>query len=186
MSWRQFAESRQSKFSEAGPSGNSPFLERTIETAIVGSIEDDIWLVLTGKQDNTNLFAQVAGLDGLPPRVHLTGHVPDETLPALYAGAMVFAFPSLYEGFGLPPLEAMASGVPVLTGNQTSLPEVVGNAGVMVDPYDVDAIADGLLGLVEDENLRTRLISIGDERARQFSWDVTAEKTWSVLQSVCS
>ena len=151
---------------------------------IVGTIADDIWLVLTGKQDNADLFAQVAGLDCLPPRVHLTGHVPDETLPSLYAGAMVFAFPSLYEGFGLPPLEAMASGVPVLTGNQTSLPEVVGNAGLMVDPYDVSAIAAGLLSLIEDGNYRTRLISHGLEHVSQFSWDVTADKTWSVLQKV--
>jgi glycosyltransferase involved in cell wall biosynthesis len=151
---------------------------------IQASVPDDIWLVLTGKKGNARVFANDAGLDQLPPRVHLTGHVPDAVLPALYAGALVFAFPSVYEGFGLPPLEAMASGVPVLTGNRASLPEVVGAAGVMVDPYDVDALAEGLQGLIMDETLRARLSPLGLARAKQFSWDTTAERTWHILEGV--
>ena len=115
---------------------------------IQSEVPGNVWLVLTGKKGNERIFADAAGLSRLPPRVHLTGHVPDDVLPALYAGAIAFAYPSVYEGFGLPPLEAMAAGIPVLTGNQTSLPEVVGDAGVMVDPYDVDALADGLLRLL--------------------------------------
>jgi glycosyltransferase involved in cell wall biosynthesis len=91
---------------------------------ILPELPEDVWLVLTGKRGNERVFARTAGLDDLPPRVHLTGYVADDILPALYAGARVFAFPSLYEGFGLPPLEAMASGVAVLTGNRASLPEV--------------------------------------------------------------
>lgn len=149
---------------------------------VVGSLPDDIGLVLTGKQDQAELFARVSGLDALPPRVHLTGHVSDALLPALYAGATALAFPSLYEGFGLPPLEAMASGVPVLSGNLTSLPEVVGDAGVMVDPTDVEAIADGLRRLLLDEGLRQSMIPKGLARAAQFSWDLTAQRTWEVLQ----
>ena len=144
----------------------------------------DVWLVLTGKQGNSRVFAHEAGLNELPPRVHLTGHVMDEQLPALYAGAMVFAYPSVYEGFGLPPLEAMACGVPVLTGNQTSLPEVVGDAGVMVDPYDVDALADGLQRLVEDSTMRDQLRSKGLVRVKQFSWNETARRTWEILERV--
>lgn len=151
-------------------------------TRIVDELPDDVWLVLTGKQGQAELFAKLSGLDVLPPRVHLTGHVADEYLPALYAGALVFAFPSLYEGFGLPPLEAMASGVPVLTGNLTSLPEVVGDAGIMVDPTNVDEIAGGMLELIENESLRKELIPKGLARAAQFSWDDTAKRTWGILQ----
>lgn len=98
--------------------------------------------------------------------------------------AQAFAFPSLYEGFGLPPLEAMASGVPVLAGNLTSLPEVVGDACLLVDPSSVDAVGEGLLALVDDESLRASLIAKGLARSKRFTWDATAEKTWAVLQEV--
>jgi glycosyltransferase involved in cell wall biosynthesis len=114
-------------------------------------------------------------------RVHFTGHVADDLLPALYAGAVCFAYLSTYEGFGLPPLEAMASGTPVLTGNLTSLPEVVGDAGIMVNPHDGDAIAAGLKELVGNQELRNRLGAAGAQRAKQFTWDAAAEKTLAVL-----
>jgi len=142
---------------------------------------NEVWLVLTGKRGNARVFTDAAGLDALPPRVHVTGHVPDDVLPALYGGATVFVFPSVYEGFGLPPLEAMASGVPVLTGNRTSLPEVVGDAALTVDPYDVQAIADGLAKLIDDGDLRDELAKRGRERAARFTWRLAAEKTWQVL-----
>lgn len=148
---------------------------------IAGQLPNDVWLVLAGKHQRA-LLTRSAGLESLPPRVLLVGHVADELLPALYAGATAFAFPSLYEGFGLPPLEAMACGVPVLTGNLTSFPEVVGEAGVMVDPTSVEAIADGLLRLIQDDSLRQALIAKGLARAALFSWDEAAQKTWSVLQ----
>jgi len=151
---------------------------------IQASIPTDIWLVLTGKRGNARVFADAAGLDTLPPRVHLSGHVPDDVLPTLYAGALLFVFPSVYEGFGLPPLEAMAAGVPVLTGNRASLPEVVGDAGMMVDPYDVEAIAEGIKSLIEDTTLRAQLRAKGLDRARSFSWDSTAERTLAVLKDV--
>jgi len=118
---------------------------------------------------------------GAQLRVHFTGRVADELLPALYAGAMAFAYLSVYEGFGLPPLEAMAAGTPVITGNLTSIPEVVGEAGMMVDPLDVDAIARGLKELVENQELRSRLGEAGVERAKQFTWDKAAEGTLGVL-----
>jgi glycosyltransferase involved in cell wall biosynthesis len=103
-------------------------------------------------------------------------------LPALYSGAIASIYLSLYEGFGLPPLEAMACGTPVLTSNVASLPEVVGEAAITVDPLDVEAIADGLIRLVEDSALRFQLRSLGLNQARGFSWDKTANETWKVLQ----
>ena len=102
--------------------------------------------------------------------------------PSLYAGAMAFAYLSVYEGFGLPPLEAMASGTPTLVGNRASLPEVVGDAAVQVDPFDIEAIADGLHRLIEDSSLRAVLREKGLERAGQFNWSKTAEQTWRVLE----
>ncbi|MCK4602637.1 MAG: glycosyltransferase family 4 protein, partial [Phycisphaerae bacterium] len=129
----------------------------------------------------TRIFED-ASLGDIPPRVLLTGHVEDEHLPALYSGATAFVYPSLYEGFGLPPLEAMACGVPVVAANQTALPEVVGRAGIMVDPYDPDAIADGVRQIVAKEGLREDLIRCGQQRARQFTWARTAEMTWRVLR----
>ena len=99
----------------------------------------------------------------------------------MYAGALAFAYPSLYEGFGLPPLEAMAAGVPVLTGDLTSLPEVIGDAGIMVNPLDVDALANGLLQLIENQELRSRLSAAGVNQAKQFTWDKAAEETLAVL-----
>ncbi len=151
---------------------------------VQNDISTDVWLVLVGARLPDHVVDNGWSLGVIPPRVHLTGHVPDELLPALYAGALAFVYPSVYEGFGLPPLEAMASGVPVLTGNQSALPEVVGETGVMVDPYDVDAIADGLLRLISDDDLRSDLSIKGIERAKQFNWDVTARKTWEILQRV--
>jgi glycosyltransferase involved in cell wall biosynthesis len=100
-----------------------------------------------------------------------------ETLEGLYAIADVFAFPSLYEGFGLPPLEAMARGVPVLTSDRGSLAEVVGDAALVVDPESVDALAAGLRRLLEDGAERDRLRALGRERAAGFRWERTAELT---------
>ena len=144
-------------------------------------LPDDVWLVLSGAKGKSLMFQDVPELKGLPPRVFLTEHVPDELLPSLYSGAMAFAYPSIYEGFGLPPLEAMASGTPTLVGNRASLPEVVGDAAVQVDPFDIEAIAGGLQRLIEDSSLRAVLREKGLERAGQFNWDKTGEQTWRVL-----
>lgn len=113
----------------------------------------------------------------LHDRVHLLPNVAEEDLPALYSGATVFAFPSLYEGFGLPPLEAMACGVPVLCGNTSSLPEVVGDAALQVNTRDTAALAHGLATLLADAALRERLRTVGLARAQQFSWQRTAAAT---------
>ncbi len=114
--------------------------------------------------------------------VILTGYVPENDLPALYSGALCFVYPSYFEGFGLPPLEAMKCGAPVITGDRTSLPEVVGDAGLMVDPFDVDALAAAISTLISDSALRAKLIAKGLERARLFDWKETARQTLTVYQ----
>lgn len=145
-------------------------------------ISEDIILVVAGHGGNSRVFSSV-DLGALPPRVFLTGHVDDQCLPALYAGALALVYPSIYEGFGLPALEAMASGIPVLAGNCSSLPEVVADAGLLVDPLDVEALGEGICRLVEDSEVRHAYREKGLLRAKQFSWDETARRTWDVLQT---
>jgi glycosyltransferase involved in cell wall biosynthesis len=108
--------------------------------------------------------------------VRFLGYMPEGTLAALYRLASVFVFPSLYEGFGLPPLEAMASGTPVVTSNVSSLPEVAGDAAVLVDPYDPAAIADGICRVLSDEALAADMRARGLARARQFSWETSVRR----------
>lgn len=114
---------------------------------------------------------------GVRQDVRFFGYVPEPTLAALYRLASVFAFPSLYEGFGLPPLEAMACGTPVVTSRISSLPEVVGDAALLVDPENVDDIASGLSRVLEEPGLKDDLTRRGSERVRHFSWDASARAT---------
>lgn len=116
--------------------------------------------------------------------LHLLGYVPDALIPPLYSGAAAFCYPSRYEGFGLPALEAMASGVPVVTGNTTSLPEVVGDAGLMVDPDDVDGLRACLRQLLEDRAYAASLGGLGLARAQTFSWERCAAETFAVYEKV--
>ena len=120
----------------------------------------------------------------LHKHVRFLGYVSDGTLRILYRLASAFVFPSLYEGFGLPPLEAMASGTPVVTSNQSSLPEVTGDAAVLVDPYDVGSIVDGMRRVLTDTVLADDLRRRGPERAREFSWARSVEKTRQVYEAV--
>jgi glycosyltransferase involved in cell wall biosynthesis len=145
-------------------------------------LPEEVWLVVAGASGSSRVFGRTH-LGRLPARTFLAGHVDDRLLPGLYAGAIAMVYPSIYEGFGLPPLEAMASGTAVLTGNRSSLPEVVGDAGLLVDPFDVEAIAEGICRLVGDSVLRRELRRRGLLRATQFSWDETALRTWDVVQS---
>ena len=122
----------------------------------------------------------------LHKHVRFLGYIPDETLAVLYRSAEVFVFPSLYEGFGLPPLEAMASGTPVVTSNTSSLPEVTGGAAVLVDPYDVGSIVDGVRRVLTDPSLAAELRRKGPLRAREFSWARSAAKTKALYELVAA
>jgi glycosyltransferase involved in cell wall biosynthesis len=118
--------------------------------------------------------------------VRFLGYLPEETLAVMYRLAGVFVFPSLYEGFGLPPLEAMASGTPVVTSNVSSLPEVAGDAAILVDPYDPQAIADGIYLVLTDEQLRRDLRKKGVARARQFSWETSVRRVREIYGEVAA
>lgn len=138
----------------------------------------DVVLVLAGRP-SFGAEGELAAIDelGLGDRVRLLGFVPDEDLPALYSAARLLLFPSLCEGFGMPLLEAMACGTPAVTSNASSLPEVAGEAALLVDPTDTKAIAEATLRLLEEEPLRQRLREKGIERARLFPWTRTARET---------
>jgi glycosyltransferase involved in cell wall biosynthesis len=140
-------------------------------------------LVIAGQKgwQYDEIFALAKGMK-IEGEIVFTGAVPDDDLEALYAGARAFAYPSLYEGFGLPVLEAMARGVPVVTSNVSSLPEVAGDAAVLADPYDPADIARGLVEICSDSGLRSRLAKRGLDRARAFTWDKTARATLDVYR----
>ena len=143
-------------------------------------VPDEIELVVAGAKGSALVFEQVS-LGAIPPRVRFTGYVPDEHLPALYAGSLALVYPSLYEGFGLPPLEAMACGTLVVTSSNTSLPEVVGDAATLVDAENIHSIADGILRVVSNNGRRSAIQQCGFARARNFTWERTAQETLRVL-----
>jgi glycosyltransferase involved in cell wall biosynthesis len=138
-------------------------------------------LVLAGPlpSNPARLEALISALD-LSGVVHRTGVVEDEDLPALYAGAEAFLYPTLYEGFGLPVIEAMACGTPVLTSSTSALQEIAGGYACLVDPMDVDAIASGIARLATDEKARAEYAELGRKRALDFSWDRAATRTLEV------
>jgi glycosyltransferase involved in cell wall biosynthesis len=121
---------------------------------------------------------------GIGKRVVFTGWVPEEDKPALYSGARALVFPSLYEGFGLPPLEALACGTPVIASNKGSLPEIVGEGGLLVEPDDVEGLAGAMEKLLADNDLQTDLRQKGLAHAAKFSWEKTARETMAVYQEV--
>jgi glycosyltransferase involved in cell wall biosynthesis len=126
-----------------------------------------------------------AGFAAAPAGVQFLGYAAEDGLPALYSGASGLVFPSVYEGFGLPALEAMACGTPVIASRAASLPEVVGDAGLLFDPFDVEEMSEAIATLLEDTGLRDELRQRGLARARQFSWEATTQMTWEVLCQAC-
>jgi glycosyltransferase involved in cell wall biosynthesis len=147
----------------------------------------DLRLVFVGKKGwlYEGFFRRLREL-GLEDRVIFTGYVPDEDLPAIYSVADLFVFPSLYEGFGLPVLEAMACGVPVICSNTSSLPEVAGDAALLVDPTDVRALAGAMERALRDEAFRVTLRARGIERAQRFTWARAAQETMQVYENVAT
>lgn len=145
----------------------------------------DLHLIIIGDEIHRHPAVRLAVMHSrVDDRVRFLGFVPIDTLRVFYQSAAVFAFPSLYEGFGLPPLEAMASGTPVVTSNVSSLPEVVGDAAVIVNPENVFDIARGLREALLDEELRRRLVEKGYQQVRRFTWERTASEVLQVYQEV--
>ncbi len=144
-------------------------------------------LVIAGQKGwlTEELYSYV-GQSELANRVMFTGYVSDSDLRALYSCCRAAVYPSLYEGFGLPPLEAMKCGAPVVVGDRTSLPEVVGDAGLLVDPFDVNAIAGAIESLIDNPNLRSELRVKGLNRARTFDWRETARRTVKVYEQAAA
>jgi glycosyltransferase involved in cell wall biosynthesis len=152
---------------------------RVVEAFAKSGVAGEMRLVFTG-----NTTEEIAGWierHAVTPQVHFVGSIPETHLPALYRGAKALIFPSLYEGFGLPLLEAMACGTPVVTSNLTAMPEVAGGAALIVDPTSVDQIKDAIRKIAADSSLRQQLREKGLERASHFSWQKTAERVRGIL-----
>jgi glycosyltransferase involved in cell wall biosynthesis len=164
-------------------------LERLVEAFALlrqdAALSKDLQLVIAGGTGwlSNQLYQKVHNLH-LENQIRFTGYVPDADLPALYANAEVFVFPSIYEGFGLPVIEAMSYGVPVVTANVSSLPELAGNAGMLVDPLRPEAIAEGIAAVLTNPQQRARMQHAGPLQAQQFSWQRTAAETYKVYQEV--
>ncbi len=143
---------------------------------VENKISENLVLTTGGNAVPQELLRQVFK-EGMEAWVSFLPFIPDDEMPLLYNCARVFAFPSFYEGFGLPPLEAMACGVPVVSSNAASLPEVLGDSVLMCDPKNFEAFAEEIYRLITDESVRTRIIAGGKSRAGNYSWAETARKT---------
>jgi glycosyltransferase involved in cell wall biosynthesis len=145
----------------------------------------DLYLVLVGtpgwKYDK--IMEEVSKKSWLKDRIIFTGYVPESDLAALYSGALTFVYPSFYEGFGLPPLEAMQCGVPVITSNTSSLPEVVGNAGIMLDPKDADGLCQSMLEIYNRPLLREKMSLQSLEQAKLFTWERCTQETMAAYRT---
>jgi glycosyltransferase involved in cell wall biosynthesis len=165
------------------PRKNLPRLLKAFAYARCKGLPHRLVIAGAGGWGQSPLARLVDELD-LHADVTFTGFIGDDELPGLYAGAEFFVYPSLYEGFGLPVLEAMASGTPVITSNVSSLPEVAGDAALLVDPYSVDEISAAMLRLGSDGELRSAMRDRGRDQAGRFSWERTAQETWDLYEKV--
>jgi glycosyltransferase involved in cell wall biosynthesis len=149
-----------------------------------GDLEDVKLLIIGDEISKLPALRHAVHRHKLHKHVRFLGYVPDDQLAVLYRLAAVFVFPSLYEGFGLPPLEAMASGTPVVVSNVSSLPEVVGDAAVLVDPHDIDSIVDGLRCVLTNPSRADDMRRKGLERSREFSWERSVARTLEVYKRI--
>lgn len=148
-------------------------------------ISPDINLVIAGGLGWGGINPKKIAIElGIGNRVNMLGYVSEAQLQGLYSRAIFLAMPSLYEGFGLPILEAMSNGIPVLTSNISSMPEIAGDAAIFVNPYDVNSIADGLVKLASDQGLRNSLSNAGIQISKQYSWEDSARKTEKLFVNV--
>ena len=147
------------------------------------NLSKDFKVVIVGqsKDEHAYLIKLCESLE-IIDKVIFTGYTPYEDLPYFYNGASLFVYPSFYEGFGLPPLEAMSCGTPVITSNVSSIPEVVGDAAVLINPFDTEELKNAIGKILEDENLQNTLSLSGLNRAKDFSWEKTAQKTLEIYK----
>ena len=143
------------------------------------------FLSLSWRENVVGLISETlraAERNALGRDIVFTGYVPEPDLVGLYSGAICFVYPSYFEGFGLPVVEAMQCGVPVIAGNRTSLPEVVADAGLLFDPFDTQALVNALMRVIDDPAYRAELSAKGLERAKNFNWKTTARLTLNAYQ----
>jgi glycosyltransferase involved in cell wall biosynthesis len=160
-------------------------LENLVDAYVSSGLGEDFDLVLAGNLGwgYSGLLRKI-GSSQFRERIHLPGYIADADLPGLFSMAVAFVYPSVYEGFGLPVLEAMACGTPVITSQISSLPEVVGDAAILVDPSDPKALASALQIVLADEHLRKSLSERGIQRAQLFTWEKAAQKTLGVYRGM--
>jgi glycosyltransferase involved in cell wall biosynthesis len=170
------------------PRKNLAHLVRCFAQLIQQGKLTDLYLVLVGNLGwkYEAIFAELTSAQGLRDRIIIAGYVKDDDMSALYSGSLFFVYPSFYEGFGLPPLEAMQCGVPVITSNTSSLPEVVGTAGLMIDPKDGDALCAAMLRIESDAELRETMSQKSLKQAQLFSWVQCANQTLAAYQMAMS
>jgi glycosyltransferase involved in cell wall biosynthesis len=144
----------------------------------------DLQLTIVGSKNNVFAGNNLINLTNADKNIIFTGYISDRELNSLYRNAALFVYPSLYEGFGIPPLEAMGCGVPVVVSNVASLPEVCGDAAYYVDPRNVESISEGIYRVLTDENLRNTLILKGLERIKLFSWEKAAKEVLNVYDEI--
>jgi glycosyltransferase involved in cell wall biosynthesis len=149
------------------------------------SVHSEVRLCVVGASFNPQEQTQLAEM-GLTDRIHNYGHVGDRHLAKLYRCSLALVYPSFYEGFGIPPLEAMSCGTAVISSNTSSLPEVIGDAGILFNPESSSDLAEAMLRLINSSLERDRLVVKGFQRVKAFNWEKTAAKTFEVYQSVCS
>ena len=167
------------------PRKNLVRLVEAFRQVIIELQRQDLQLVIAGKRGWLyNIIFERVKQEGLTEQVIFPGYITAGDKPALLSGALAYVFPSLYEGFGLPVLEAMACGTPVLTSNISSLPEVAGQAAILIDPHDVDQIAAGLKQLITQANLRQHYVEQGYQQIKNFSWSQAAAQILEILENV--
>ena len=147
---------------------------------------DDLSLVLVGKKgwDFEKIFQEYENAKELKSRIIITGRIPDDDLACIYSNANSFYYMSFYEGFGLPPLEAMQCGLPSVVSNTSSLPEVVGDAGILLDPKDQLALTQNMWKLYSDENYRSEMSLKSIEQSKKFSWEATVQQHVDIYRQI--